>query len=109
MSERIVKINELIKTHLGEILLRELDLKPGVFLTISKVDTTADLRYAQVFISIFPYKEAHYALTALSNGMYSIQGELNKKLKMRPLTRLKFKLDSTEEGADKIEKILIQL
>jgi ribosome-binding factor A len=109
MNDRIVKINKLIKEHLGEILLRELSLKPGVFLTIAKVDTTADLRYAQVSISVFPYKEANYALTALSNEIYSLQGALNKKLAMRPLPRLKFKLDSTEEGADKIEKILINL
>lgn len=109
MTERTVKINKLIKEHLGEILTRELSLKPGIFLTISKVDTTADLRYAQVFISVFPYKEANYALKTLSKEMYSLQGALNKKLQMRPLPRLSFKLDSTEESADKIEKILINL
>ena len=56
MSERIQKINKLIKRHLGEIFLKELSLKPGLFLTVSKVDTTPDLRYTQVFISVFPYK-----------------------------------------------------
>jgi len=109
MSERIQKINKLIKKHLGEILARELSLKPGVFLTVAKVDTTSDLRYTQVFISVFPFKENNYALKALSHEMYSIQGALNKKLQMRPLPRLEFKLDSTEEEADVIEKILINL
>ena len=109
MSERIVKLNKLIKRHLGEIFLKELSLKPGLFLTISKVDTTPDLRYTQVFISVFPYKESDYAIKTLSKEMYSIQGSLNKKLTMRPLPRLKFTLDSTEEEADKIEKILINL
>jgi ribosome-binding factor A len=109
VSERIQKINKLIKKHLGEILVRELSLKSGVFLTIAKVDTMPDLRYTQVFISVFPFKENNYALKALSNEMYSIQGALNKKLQMRPLPRLEFKLDSTEEEADVIEKILINL
>ena len=109
MSERIQKINKLIKKHLGEILVRELSLKPSVFLTVAKVDTTPDLRYTQVFISVFPFKESNYVLKALSNEMYSIQGALNKKLQMRPLPRLEFKLDSTEEEADVIEKILINL
>ena len=109
MSERIAKINKLIKRDLAEILVRELNLKPGIFLTVAKVDTSRDLRYAKVFISVFPYKESNYALKTLSKEMYSIQGELNKKLKMKPLPRLQFELDSTEEEADKIEKILLKL
>ena len=109
MSDRIAKINKLIKRDLAEILVRELNLKPGIFLSISKVDTSRDLRYTKVFISVFPYKEADYALKTLSKEMYSIQGALNKKLSMKPLPRLQFELDSTEEEADKIEKILLKL
>jgi ribosome-binding factor A len=109
MAERIAKINKLIKRHLAEIFARQLDLKPGIFLSVSKVDTTADLRYTQVFISVFPFKEADYAMKTLSKESYSIQGALNKKLNMRPLPRIKFELDPTEEEADKIEKILINL
>ncbi|EKE18881.1 MAG: Ribosome-binding factor A [uncultured bacterium] len=109
MSERIVKINKLIKEHLGEIFQRELSIKPGVFLTIAKVDTSSDLRYTRVSISVFPFKESDYTIKTLKKEMYPIQGALNKKLKMRPLPRLEFILDSTEEEADKIEKILAQL
>ena len=109
MSERTIKLNKLIKRHLGEIFLKELSLKPGLFLTVSKVDTTPDLRYTQVFISVFPYKESNYAIKTLAKELYSIQGSLNKKLKMRPLPRLKFELDPTEENADKIEKILLEI
>lgn len=109
MSDRIVKLNKLIKEHLGEIFQRELSIKPGVFLTIAKVDTSVDIRYTRVSISVFPYKEADYVMKTLSKEIYQIQGALNKKLKMRPLPRLEFVLDSTEEEADKIEKILTQI
>lgn len=109
MSERITKINNLIKQHVAEILARELSLKPGIFLTVSKVDTSKDLRYTKAFISVFPYKESTYAMKTLSKEIYSIQGKLNKKLKIKPLPKLSFELDSTEEEADKIEKILLNL
>ncbi|MDD5463684.1 MAG: ribosome-binding factor A [Candidatus Moranbacteria bacterium] len=109
MSERIIKLNKLFKEHLGEIFQRELSLKPGVFLTIAKVDTTPDLRYTRVSISVFPFKDTDYAMKTLTKEIYSIQGALNKKLKMRPLPRLQFVSDSTEEEADKIEKILTQI
>jgi ribosome-binding factor A len=109
MSDRIVKLNKLIKEHLGEIFQRELSLKPGLFLTIAKVDTSIDIRYTRVSISVYPYKDSDYVMKTLGKEIYSIQGALNKKLKMRPLPRLEFVLDSTEEEADKIEKILTEI
>lgn len=109
MSERIQKINILIKKTVSEILTRELSLKSGVFLTVVKVDTSSDLRYTKVFISIFPEKETEYVKTSLKNGLYHIQGILNKKLHMKPIPRIKFSVDTTEVEADVIEKILREI
>lgn len=106
MSFRVQKINELIKRQMSEILSHDLNLKPGIFMTVSKVDTTKDLRYTQVFISIFPQKETEYAIKTLEKEKYFIQGELNKKLHLKILPRIKFKVDTTEAKADRIEKIL---
>lgn len=109
MSERIAKLNKLIKRHISEILARELSLKSGVFLTVSKVDTSDDLRYTRIFLSVFPHKESDYAMKTINKELYNLQGVLNKKLQMKPLPRLEFIEDSTEEEADKIEKILLDL
>lgn len=106
MSHRIEKINELIKQQISEILIRELNLKPGIFLTVSKVDTTRDLRYTRIFLSIFPEKEAGYVLETLKKEIYNLQRVLNKKLSMRPLPRIEFIHDITESKADEVEKIL---
>jgi ribosome-binding factor A len=109
MGHRIEKVNELIKQQISQTLTRELDLKPGVFVTVSRVDTTADLRYARIFVSIFPEREASYALETLKNELYRLQGVLNKKLSMKPLPRIEFHLDITEVRADAVEKILKDL
>lgn len=109
MPNRIEKVNALIQRNLGEIIPRELSLKSGVFITIAKVDTTQDLRYTRVFVSIFPEKESAYALKALSNEIYALQGALNKTLTMKPLPRIEFKVDITESKADVVEKLLKQI
>ncbi|MFA6973651.1 MAG: ribosome-binding factor A [Parcubacteria group bacterium] len=109
MSDRIIKINSLIQQHMGEILTRDISLKAGVFVTIAKVDTTPDLRYTRIFISIFPEKEIDYTVKTLEKELYQIQGKLNKRLVMRPLPKIEFKVDMTESGADKIEKLLKQI
>jgi len=106
MTKRINKINELIKHNIAEIISRELDLKSGVFITVAKVDTTSDLRYTRIFVSIFPEKETDYVWKSLEHELYRVQGILNKKLKMKPLPRIEFKLDITELKADEIEKLL---
>jgi ribosome-binding factor A len=106
VPHRIQKINELVKQQISEILTRELDLKPGIFVTVSGVDTSRDLRYTRIFLSVFPEKESHYVFNALKNELYEIQGILNKKLSMHPLPRIEFVNDLTESKADEVEKIL---
>ena len=106
MSLRIEKINQLIKELLGEIVSKNLSFKEGVFVTLTKVDTSSDLRYTRVFFSVFPESETGYVGKALKNGLYSIQGDLNRKLHMKPLPKLDFRLDDTEVKADEIERLL---
>lgn len=108
-SLRITKVNELVRKHLGEIMERELSLKPGVFITIAKVDTSKDLRYTRMFVSVFPEQEAHYVSETLKKELPQLQKKLHGKLYMKPLPRLSFEIDRTEEEADKVEKILKDL
>lgn len=109
MSFRLQKVNSLIREQIGEIITRELDIKPGVFLTIAKVDTTKDLRYTHIFVSVFPEKEGRYVEVALRNEKGAIQKELNRRLNMKILPKILFKIDTTEAEADEIEKILREI
>jgi len=109
MSSRINRVNELIRTTVAEIIAREVELPLGNFVTIAKVDTSRDLRYARVFVSVFPENRFGKTLELLRKSLYLIQGALNKKLHMKPLPRLEFVADKTEAEADKIEKILKEL
>jgi ribosome-binding factor A len=103
------KVNSLIREQVGEVFNRELDLKSGVFLTVLKVDTTSDLRYANIFVSVFPERESKYAMVALRNEKNNIQKILNKRLHLKIIPRLVFKIDKTEAQADEIEKILREI
>lgn len=88
---------------------REITLKPGVFMTIAKVDTSKDLRYTRMFISVFPELETHYVSETLKKELPRIQKSLYGKLYMKPLPKLAFTIDTTALEADKVEKILKKL
>lgn len=106
---RLDRINELIKETLAKIISEEVDFPLGVFVTVTKVDTSRDLRYTRVFLSVFPEKKFGEIFRSLENKIYSLQGKLNKKLSMKPLPRIEFVSDKTEVEADKIEKLLKEI
>jgi ribosome-binding factor A len=106
ISRRILQINELIRKHLGDIIAREVDFKPGLIVTIAKVDTTPDLRHTRVGISVLPETEREYAMKTLRHEAWKIESGLHGLLYMKPLPKLSFRFDETESKADEVEHLL---
>ena len=105
-SRRILQINELIRKHLGEIIAREVDFKPGVIVTIAKVDTTPDLRHSRISVSVLPETEEEYAMKTLRHEARGIEVDLHGLLYMKPLLKISFRFDTTESKADEVEYLL---
>ncbi len=108
MSERITKVNDLLRDLVAKAFTTELALKPGVILTVSKVSASKDLRHATILVSVFPETEESYARAALKNELRGIEKSIHNKLYMKPLPRLRFIIDTTERGADEVEKIILR-
>ncbi len=109
MSDRIIKINELIHSLMGELLEREVSFKQGTFATIVRVDTAPNLRATKVYISAFPEPETQYVLKTLEHERRNLEHALHGRLATRPLPKLIFELDTTNRGLDQIEKILKEI
>ena len=105
MSERMTKINELILQQLGEIINRVVEM-PEIFLTIFKVTTSADLKYATVYVGVMPDDKADYAIHKLNLLSKRLQSELNKKVVLKSIPRLEFRLSKGEEPTDDIDELL---
>lgn len=108
-SRRLLQVNELIRKRLGDIIARDVDFKAGVLTTISKVDTTPDLRHVRVSVSVLPESEIRYAMETLRHEKGKIQKNLHQGLYMKPLPKIMFSFDPTEGKADEIEHILKSL
>lgn len=108
MSERIQKVNSLIFHEISALINKDVDFKNGVFITISRVDTTPDLRYTQIFVKVFPNKENHYAMKTLEHERNSLQKILHKKLHLKILPKISFHEDLTGETFDALERILFE-
>ena len=105
MSKRILKINQLLKEKLGEIIRKELSLKPSVLVTIIKVDTSKDLRYAKALLSVYPETEEDYALKTLYKESKKIHKVLHQELFMKPLPKIKFLINDNQKKLSEMEEI----
>jgi ribosome-binding factor A len=105
-SLRIEKINELLQHKMSALLTKEVSFKAGVFVTVAKVSVSPDLKWCKTLVSVYPPSDGQYVLKTLKHEIYALQGTLNNQLHMRPLPRIQFELDQTEEEAQKVEDIL---
>ncbi len=105
-SQRIQKVNELIKRELGGIILKELEFSRDVLITLTRVETSPDLREAKILISVIPGNQISLVLRILKRNIYDFQKKLDKRLKMRPVPKIKFLKEEKLKEAQKIEEIL---
>ena len=105
-SHRLEKINSLLVQEIGEIILREVEFG-DVLVTITKAEATEDFKEAKIFFSVLPFDKAKDVLNILRNNIYHIQKILNKKLRIKPVPKIYFRIDASEEEANKVERALI--
>lgn len=108
METRIFKINGLLKQEVGKIIFQEIDFE-NALVTITHVETSPDLKYAKIKIKMIPDTKEKKILNILAKNIFEIQQILNKKLKMRPVPKIRFEIDKTESNAQKVEEILSKL
>ena len=102
---RTIRVNELIKKELGNILIKEIAI-PDVLITIISVETSLDIRHAKVSLSIFPEKKAGSTIKILQKEIYGMQKELNKRLNMKPVPKIKFVFDRSGEIFTRINEAI---
>ncbi len=108
MAHRIERVNNLIRQEISELLRRQVkDPRLGGFITVTRVSTSPDLRYAKIFVSqISSEADRQEILSVLSAAAGFFHKELTKSLSLRRIPGLTFHWDdSIEEGARLLELI----
>lgn len=104
MNDRIYKINELIREQVSELMLRELPDHEG-FVTVTAVETTADLRASTIWYSLIGANEKEIESDILQVEK-TIQKTLNTRLKLKRVPKISFRLDKSGDYANKINHLI---
>ena len=108
MVFRIERVNHLIRQEISDLLRLEVkDPRLSGLVSITEVETSADLKYAKVFFScLCGNEEKKEILSTLVAASGFLHNELTKRLSLRHIPELDFRWDdSIEKGARILELI----
>lgn len=104
---RISRINEEIKRELSSIIRTIKDPRVSQFVTIIAVDTTKDLKYCKIYVSVLDSdSKKEDTIIGLERASGYIKKELAKNVKMRQIPHLIFRLDDSIEYGAHISNLL---
>lgn len=105
-SNRIGRINEEIQRELSSLIPNVKDPRVSGMISVTAVDTTPDLRYAKVYISVLDKSDCAQILKGLKSASGFLRRELSHSLQLRYTPELTFvRDDSIDKGAHILEML----
>lgn len=101
-SNKLMRTNEDIKFHLSRLIPQVKDprVNQGGLISITHVDTTGDLRYCKVYLSVLGELDEKEFKKGLKSVSPWLRHELGQAMALRYTPELVFELDrSIEHGA----------
>ena len=109
-NNRIARTNDDIQRVLSELLrsVKDPRVQQGM-LSVTRVETTGDLRYAKVWISAYGLQDEKEFRRGLKSASGWLRRELAKSLSLRYTPELVFELDHSIEYGAHISSLLNEL
>ncbi|ADM69768.1 30S ribosome-binding factor RbfA [Paenibacillus sp. SEL3] len=104
---RTGRVGEQIKKELSQLIQTELKDPRIGFITVTGVDLTNDLSQAKIYLSVLGDEEQkNSSLKALDKANGYLRSELGKRIRLRHIPELIFKIDESIAYGSRIEKLL---
>ena len=99
-TNRIGRINEEIQRELSTLIRSVKDPRVTGMISVTAVDTTPDLKYAKIYISVLDKSDCTQVLKGLKSASGWLRRELGHSLNLRYTPELTFvRDDSIDQGA----------
>lgn len=110
MSYRPERLAPVIKREISDLLKSEIKDPRIGFLTFTDVEVSGDLRYAKVFCSVLgSLEEQNSTIEVLKRAKAFIRGELGKRLHLRYIPEITFKLDTSLSHGARVMNLLKEI
>ena len=111
MPRRLERVNQLLREEISDLMRREMkDPRLTGLVSLTEVETSVDLHYANVFVSVLGSEEEKGdALTALNSAARFLRRELTKRLSLRYTPELRFIPDTSMERGARLQELINRL
>lgn len=107
MSFRPERLAEAIKKEVSALLRDELKDPRIGFVSITAVKVSKDLRYAEIFASVFGEPaEQKQTIAALAKAQGFVRSELGRRIRLRYTPEITFKLDQSIGHGARLIKLM---
>jgi len=104
--KRSQRVGDLIREEVADIIMYRLKDPRIGFVTVTGVEMTEDLKIARVFVSILKESDREQTLEILDEARSFIRSNLSKRLKMKYIPNIEFRMDTSIEYGYKIDGLL---
>ena len=99
-SNRIGRINEEIQREMSSLIRTVKDPRVTGLISVTAVDTTPDLKFCKLYISVLDKSDVNQVLKGLKSASGYLRRELGRTLNLRNTPELTFvRDDSIDHGA----------
>jgi len=107
--KRSQRVSDLIREEIADIIMNRVKNPRLGFITVTGAKITEDLKIATIYISILKEEEKETALEILNSAKGFIRAELSKRVRMKFIPTLTFRIDESLEYGSRIEKLLKEI
>ena len=107
--KRSQRVSDLIREEVADIIMYRLKEPRIGFVTVTGAEMTADLKLARIFVSILKEEERDLTLEILNSSKNFIRSALGKRLRMKFIPEIEFRLDTSVEYGIKIDKLFREI
>ena len=110
-NTRIARINDELQKELSQIVRGELkDPRIDVMTSVIRVETTQDLKFCKVFVSVLGNEEEKASvMKGLKNAAGFMRHLIAERINLRITPELIFKLDESAEYAVRMNQLMEQI
>jgi ribosome-binding factor A len=107
---RKLRVQELLKRTLGELVRREIPLDQAGLVSVNAVEVAKDLQSATVFVGVIGTpQQRRTALELLERHAKLLQGQVAQAVVLKYTPKLKFVLDDSVERGNRVLSIIEEL
>ncbi|MDP1759716.1 MAG: 30S ribosome-binding factor RbfA [Thermodesulfovibrionales bacterium] len=107
--KRSQRVSDLIREEIADIIMNKVKDPRLGFVTVTGAKITEDLKIATIYLSILKEEEKETTIEILNSAKGFIRAELAKRLKMKFIPSLTFRIDESLEYGVRIEKLLREI